>query len=329
MEVKDQSKIPSSQTDSQLNIIQKLNENRHVIVPIIAGILFLIFLVFQVVGTIHLLPKQKEVYRETLKERDFSDGEIDAMMPTFEQTRYVSILFSYLYLVIFFTVFLVVSQWQIFKKAGKPGWASLVPIYNTIVLLQIAGKPWYWFFFLLIPFVNIVFVFLINDSLAKKFGKSSGFGVGMTLLAFIFYPMLASDKTKYLELPERAAGGPKISKLGVLLSSLLIYLFIFLPFQVISSTIGALILKSYSSDIQSEIPAWSNWVIIFSNILFFILAIMIWKMKKMAVCSFVGLGVLLSVFYVWVGYEFLFSLNSLMIPMMLLLFAWINWNNFE
>lgn len=35
------------------------------------------------------------------------------------------------------SILIIVSLWKIFKKAGKPGWASIVPIYNMIVLLEI------------------------------------------------------------------------------------------------------------------------------------------------------------------------------------------------
>jgi hypothetical protein len=89
------------------------------------------------------------------------------------------------------------SQWKIFKKAGKEGWASIVPIYNIIVLLEIVKKPVWWLVFLLIPFVNIVFAIWMTNLLSKRFGKDEGFTIGLIFLPFIFYPLLGMSKVKY------------------------------------------------------------------------------------------------------------------------------------
>jgi hypothetical protein len=91
------------------------------------------------------------------------------------------------------SVFLVASTWKVFTKAGEPGWAGIVPIYNSIVYLKIAGKPWWWIFitWLIVP------VFIVNSDLAKAFGKPSGFGIGLTLLPFVFLPILAFGDAQY------------------------------------------------------------------------------------------------------------------------------------
>lgn len=96
-----------------------------------------------------------------------------------------------------FTVLMIASAWVIFTKAGKPGWASLIPIYNLIVLLEIVNKPIWWIVLFLIPFVNFVGAILVSLALAEKFGKSTGFGVGLALLPFVFYPMLAFGDARY------------------------------------------------------------------------------------------------------------------------------------
>ena len=44
--------------------------------------------------------------------------------------------------------------WKTFTKAGKPGWAAIVPFYNLFVLVEISGRPVLWFFLMLIPCVN-------------------------------------------------------------------------------------------------------------------------------------------------------------------------------
>jgi hypothetical protein len=96
-----------------------------------------------------------------------------------------------------FAVLMIASMWKMFTKAGKPGWAAIIPIYNLIVLLEIAGKPLWWFILMLIPFVNIVVFIMVLLSIARNFGKGVGFAIGMLLLPFIFYPMLGFGDARY------------------------------------------------------------------------------------------------------------------------------------
>ena len=91
-------------------------------------------------------------------------------------------------------ILVIVSLWMIFKKAGKPGWASIVPIYNIIVLIQVAGLPLWYLVLLIIPFANIYAIFKIYIELAHKFGKSTGFGVLTVFFSEICLPILAFDK---------------------------------------------------------------------------------------------------------------------------------------
>jgi hypothetical protein len=97
-----------------------------------------------------------------------------------------------------FSLILIISHWKIFAKAGKPGWACIVPIYNLIVLLEIVGKPVWWIFLFLIPCVNFVFIVWTINLLSKSFGQGEGFTVGLLLLGFIFYPILAFGNYPYL-----------------------------------------------------------------------------------------------------------------------------------
>ena len=93
----------------------------------------------------------------------------------------------------------IISYWKLFVKAGKPGWASIVPIYNTIVMIEIAKLPIWYFILFFVPIVNIFALFKINIEISKKFGKSTGYGVGMTLIPIIFIPMLAFSDNVYEE----------------------------------------------------------------------------------------------------------------------------------
>jgi hypothetical protein len=106
------------------------------------------------------------------------------------------LIISFIQLVIF--VLMITSLWKVYAKAGKPGWAAIVPIYNIIVWLQIIGRPLWWIALILIPFVNIVIVIVMSIDLAKAFGKSTLFGVfGLFFFAFIGYPILAFSDAKY------------------------------------------------------------------------------------------------------------------------------------
>ena len=102
----------------------------------------------------------------------------------------------------------IIAMWKIFTKAGKPGWASIIPVYNMVVLYQIVGLNPLLLLILIgsiIPFVNFLvaiafFVLNIISSirLAKVFGKGTGFAVGLIFLPFIFQLILAFDKSEYV-----------------------------------------------------------------------------------------------------------------------------------
>jgi hypothetical protein len=92
----------------------------------------------------------------------------------------------------------VVGMWRAFAKAGKPGWAAIVPIYNFYVLCKIAGRPGWWWVLLLIPIVNIVIWIIVSIDAAKAFGKTAGFGVGLALLPFVFWPILGFGDATYM-----------------------------------------------------------------------------------------------------------------------------------
>ena len=94
-------------------------------------------------------------------------------------------------------VFFIIAMWKLFTKAGKKGWASLVPIYNIIVMLEIAELPMWYLALFLVPFANIYAMIKIYIEIAHKFGKSTGFGIGMVFLGIVFIPMLAFGKTEY------------------------------------------------------------------------------------------------------------------------------------
>ena len=112
------------------------------------------------------------------------------------------------------SVLLIVAMWRIFQKAGKPGWASIVPFYNQYVLFEITWGNGWRFLMLLIPFYNIVLGIQTQVKLAKAFGKSGGFAVGLIFLTYVFYPILAFDGSVYQGVPGKAGEGRRVQREG-------------------------------------------------------------------------------------------------------------------
>lgn len=102
-------------------------------------------------------------------------------------------------------VFVLVCMWIIFRKAGKPGWAAIVPFYNLYVLFDITWGSGMRFLLMLIPFYNIILGIQTQIRLAKAFGKGGGFAAGLIFLPYVFMPLLAFGKGTYQGVPIKAA----------------------------------------------------------------------------------------------------------------------------
>ena len=92
---------------------------------------------------------------------------------------------------------LIVAMWKVFTKAGQPGWASIIPIYNLYIWCKIVGRPGWWILLMLIPFVNFIIGIILCIDMAKSFGKGAGFGIGLALLGIIFVPILGFGSAQY------------------------------------------------------------------------------------------------------------------------------------
>jgi len=105
--------------------------------------------------------------------------------------------------IIYFVVLILViaGLWKIFTKAGKPGWAAIIPIYNLIVLLQIAGRPVWWIILFIIPIVNFIIAIIVWNDISKAFGKGVGFTLGLLFLSPIFIPILGFGSAQYVGRP--------------------------------------------------------------------------------------------------------------------------------
>lgn len=104
--------------------------------------------------------------------------------------------FALVYLAIL--VVMIISGWKIFTKAGKPGWAVIVPIYNIIVFLEIVNKPVWWIILLFIPIVNFIILIILTHRLSLSFGQGVGFTILLLLVGIIGYPVLAFGDYKYV-----------------------------------------------------------------------------------------------------------------------------------
>jgi hypothetical protein len=107
------------------------------------------------------------------------------------------LVIGFLFITIFYLgifVLVIAGMWKFFEKAGKPGWAAIIPIYNQIVLAEIGGKPSWWGVLCLIPLAGIVFAIWILNVAIKSFGKDEGFTIGTIFLPFVFWPILGFSK---------------------------------------------------------------------------------------------------------------------------------------
>ena len=101
-------------------------------------------------------------------------------------------------------VLMLAAMWKVFTKAGQPGWACIIPIYNIYILTKIVGKPGWWVLLMFIPVVNFIIAILLSLALADSFGKGTGFAIGLLLLPFVFYPILAFGDAQYQQPPQPA-----------------------------------------------------------------------------------------------------------------------------
>ena len=94
------------------------------------------------------------------------------------------------------SILLLVSMWKVFKKFGKPGWAAIIPIYNIYIMCEIAEKEWWYILLLCVPIANIYAMYVLYSAIANKLGKSTGFVIGMILVPYVFWPILAFSKSE-------------------------------------------------------------------------------------------------------------------------------------
>ena len=103
----------------------------------------------------------------------------------------------YFLFVLVLSIFMIVCMWIVFEKAGQPGWGAIIPIFNTILMLKIAGKPIWWVILFFIPLVNIIVGIMMINGISTNFGRGIGTTLGLIFLSFIFWPILAFGSAEY------------------------------------------------------------------------------------------------------------------------------------
>jgi len=92
----------------------------------------------------------------------------------------------------------VIGWWRVFPKAGQPAWAAVVPLYNIYVLVVgVARLSLLWFILVLIPGVQIIAAIMVNVEVARRFGRSEAFGLGLAIMGPVFYPILGFGRARY------------------------------------------------------------------------------------------------------------------------------------
>jgi hypothetical protein len=105
-------------------------------------------------------------------------------------------VFLIIYLAV--VVLWLAGMWKTFAKAGQPGWAAIIPIYNIYVWTKIVGREPWWVVIAIIPCISIVAVVVLSIDMAKSFGKDAAYGIGLWLLGFIFWPLLGFGSAQYV-----------------------------------------------------------------------------------------------------------------------------------
>lgn len=108
----------------------------------------------------------------------------------------VSIVYALIVLVI--AILTIVALWKVFVKAGKPGWACIVPFYSQFCLFDLAWGNGWLFLLTFVPCVNFIVMIMLYFKLAKAFGKGTGFGLGLLFLNTIFVLILGFGDAKYI-----------------------------------------------------------------------------------------------------------------------------------
>jgi len=92
----------------------------------------------------------------------------------------------------------VAGVWKTFVKAGRPGWAAIIPVYNLYVMLDIGDNEWWWLLVIIfVPILNIYGMYKMFAGVSRAFGQGIGFALGLWFLGVVFWPLLGFGDYAY------------------------------------------------------------------------------------------------------------------------------------
>lgn len=94
-------------------------------------------------------------------------------------------------LAVFLLLVVLLAIGNIFEDCKQKGYLALIPVINLMVLLKITLSPRWWLLPLLIPGVNLYFLYKIFSNLSIGFGRERSYAIKILLLPFIYLPILA------------------------------------------------------------------------------------------------------------------------------------------
>jgi hypothetical protein len=114
-----------------------------------------------------------------------------------------------------FAVLQIAGTWRVFQKAGRPGWAAIIPFYSAYTYNKVGGKPGWWWILWLVPVVGLVITVIVALGVARNFGKSGAFGFwGLWFFPYIGYPLLGWGAATYRPVEQAgpaASGAPAVA----------------------------------------------------------------------------------------------------------------------
>lgn len=130
---------------------------------------------------------------------DYSYGYDPSLAAGADAASFLSGMVLIIYLIsIIGSLVSLIAMWKIFTKAGKPGWAAIVPIYNVVVLFEIVGLEWWHVLVaLFVPFAALIYIIIVDIKLAKVFGKGTGLILLLIFIPVVGQLMLAFGNASY------------------------------------------------------------------------------------------------------------------------------------
>lgn len=128
-----------------------------------------------------------------------SKNKIDEIISDLKFSYPKNVYFVFGFIGIGILILVVMVLWRIFVKAGKKGWLALIPLYNYYCLIKLTFNKGWYIIFLIIPFVNFIFILLSWYYLARRFGKSKCFAICSMIFPYITMQIIAFDNSMYIE----------------------------------------------------------------------------------------------------------------------------------